>query len=140
MTASTLPEIYRPMMGKPSTETPGRCAVCGRPCNPEKHHIVKRSAGRLFDARGVELKKPTVTLCGFGNTSGCHGLAHSGRLHFRWVDTDGLRHDGPRKRSAFEEEFSQCGHWEFLVSDEPMKYQEALSEKGWKRLCNTANS
>lgn len=115
----TLPHHLRPLMGKPSIRM-GRCAVCGRAYPLEQHHIVRRSAGKLFDAGGSEVEKPTVTLCGFGNNlkgadgrEYCHGLAHANRLHFRWAEG---------------------GHWEALVLDEPTSYLEALGMEGWRRL------
>lgn len=124
MAKSTLPEIYHPMMGKPSVKLP-YCPICGRHQPLEQHHIVKRSAGKLF-RQGVEVKKPTVTLCGFGNNlkdaNGkpyCHGLAHHNRLHFRW---------------ATNPDTFTCGHWEYLLTDEPVKYSQALDMKGWKKL------
>ena len=67
----TLPEILRPLMEGPSIETP-RCAVCGAPWPLNRHHIVRRGAGKLF-RDGREVPKPTVMLCGSGNGSGCHG-------------------------------------------------------------------
>ena len=67
----TLPEILRPLMEGPSIETP-RCAVCGAPWPLNRHHIVRRGAGKLF-RDGREVPKATVMLCGSGNGSGCHG-------------------------------------------------------------------
>ena len=61
----TLPEILRPLMEGPSIETP-RCAVCGAPWPLNRHHIVRRGAGKLF-RDGREVPKPTVMLCGSGN-------------------------------------------------------------------------
>lgn len=119
MDKSTLPEIYREMMGKPSVKLP-YCPICGRHQPLEQHHIVKRSAGKLF-RQGVEVKKPTVTLCGFGNNlqdaSGkpyCHGLAHHNRLHFRWNE--------------------DVDWWDYLLTDEPVKYSQALEMEGWRLL------
>ena len=105
----TVNELYRPLMGRPSVGG-RRCCVCGRPAT-NRHHIVPRSAGRLVEG-GREVPKPTAPLCGMGNASGCHGLAHRHRLHFRWRDG-----------------------WERLVTAEPTRYQEALAtEEGWVRL------
>lgn len=87
------------------------CCVCGRTNPLNQHHIVRRSAGSL-SKRGRELAKPTVTLCGSGNTSGCHGLAHSYRLHFR----------------------SNDGMLEYLVTNEPTKYGKALRMNGWRPI------
>lgn len=126
----TLPELYRPLMDGPSVRTPC-CAVCGRPSPLNQHHIVKRSAGRLF-RDGREVPKPTVTLCGFGNAlrdadgrEYCHGLAHAGRLHFRWV-RPAERFNTPTPQGA--------GHWEFILLDEPARYADALGLDGWRRL------
>lgn len=122
--ANTLPEIYQPMMGKPSVNTPW-CAVCGRHHPLESHHMVPRSTGTMFDEDGKELDKPTIVLCGFGNNlkdadgrEYCHGLAHHKRLHFRWA----------------ADASSLGGHWEYLKTDEPCDYMDALEMEGWKRL------
>lgn len=132
----TLPEYLRPLMDGASVSLP-RCAVCGRPGPLEQHHVVRRGAGRLYRA-GVEVPKPTITLCGFGNNLAgpdgrpwCHGLAHANRLHFRWVR-------GPTKAGNFgtcaRVDSSVGGHWEYLVADEPCGYLEALRMDGWRPL------
>lgn len=125
LSKSTLPEFLRPLMGKPSIKL-SRCAVCGRISPIEQHHIVRRGAGKYFDERGHEVKKPTITLCGFGNNLSdadgnpyCHGLAHHNRLHFRWVD---------------HKVMVCAGHWEYLITDEPVDYLTALDMKGWVSL------
>lgn len=125
MDKSTLPDIYREMMGKPSVKL-DRCPLCGRRYPLNQHHIVRRGAGKMFDDSGREIEKPTVTLCGFGNNLQdadgrpyCHGLAHHNRLHFRWAENP---------------ETSTCGHWEYLFTDEPVKYSKALDMEGWKKL------
>lgn len=71
---TTLPAILQPLMGKPSIKAT-RCVVCGCTYPLNNHHIVRRSAGKMY-VNGVELDKPVITLCGSGNASGCHGLAH----------------------------------------------------------------
>ncbi|WP_314785064.1 hypothetical protein [Olsenella uli] len=106
---TTLPELLWPLMDGMSL-TLDRCAVCGKPWPLNQHHVVRRGAGRLYRG-GVEVSKPTVTLCGSGNASGCHGLAHANRLHFRWA-----------------------GRWEYLLCDEPTRYQEALEMDGWRAI------
>ncbi len=113
---TTVPEILQPLMGKPSSSAPW-CLVCGRTHPLEQHHVVPRSAGRAFEG-GVELEKPALTLCGFGNNlrdadgrEYCHGLAHHGRLHFRWN-----------------------GRWERLLTDAPTPYVDALAMDGWRAL------
>lgn len=89
------------MMDAPSIIS-ARCAFCGRP-ETEKHHIVPRSQGGA--------KGPLVSVCGFGNTSGCHGLLHAHKLHLRYSDG-----------------------WEYLYTPEPTKYDAALTMDGWDRL------
>lgn len=125
----TLPEFLRPLMDGCSVETPF-CCVCGRTYPLNRHHVVRRSAGKLY-RHGVEMPKPTVMLCGSGNAGGCHGLAHSGRLHFRWVRSE-------TKGGNFGTYLRQCssigGHWEFLVTDEPCDYLHALDLEGWTPL------
>ena len=90
---------YLALMDKPSIEYPW-CAFCGKPAT-NRHHIVFRSQG------GTD--GPTVTVCGFGNASGCHGKLHNHLLHLRFTD-----------------------RWEYLETDEPTKYEKALSMEGWK--------
>ena len=119
----TLPEELRPLMDGCSVDTP-YCAVCGRTWPLNRHHVVRRGAGRLYRG-GVEVPKPTITLCGSGNTSGCHGLAHQNRLHFRWA----------KRRGGFGESTAYgSGHWEYILLDEPTKYYKALEMDGWRPL------
>ena len=122
---TTLPEMWWGLMDAPSVETP-YCAVCGATWPLNRHHMVRRSAGRLYRA-GVEVPKPTIVLCGSGNAGGCHGLAHGNRLHFRWVSAD--------YRSG-EWWLSGCrgGHLEYLLTDEPVDYLHALEMDGWRPL------
>lgn len=49
----------------------GRCEGCGKVDRVEAHHRLYRSRGGLGGAGNGAL------LCGFGNSSGCHGKAHS---------------------------------------------------------------
>lgn len=49
----------------------GYCEGCGRELAAEKHHRQYRSRG------GSNLVENGLDLCGLGNTSGCHGVAHS---------------------------------------------------------------
>lgn len=94
-------EYEKALMDKPSIETP-YCALCGRHVQ-SRHHIVPRSHGGE--------KGPTITVCGYGNEHGCHGLLHSHMLHLRWD-----------------------GEWEYLLTLEPTKYDEALQMSGWRPL------
>lgn len=127
---STLPEILVPLMDGTSVEGP-RCAVCGRPAPLNRHHVVRRSAGRLY-RDGVEVPKPTIVLCGLGNNLSdadgrpfCHGLAHASRLHFRWA-RPAERFNRPTPQGA--------GHWEYIVLPEPTSYARALEMGGWRPL------
>ena len=115
ITKSTMPEMWRDLMDIQTirAEEHPYCCVCGKsghvaPLN--RHHIVPRSAGNLI-ANGHSRRKPTVPLCGRGNATGCHGMAHSGRLHFR-------NHDG---------------ELEYLVC-EPCDRLTALSMDGWRHV------
>ena len=113
---TTLDPIWHPLMDAPSIWA-DRCVVCGAPRPLERHHVVRRSQGQLIrDGRVV--KKPVITLCGRGNVLSmggrpfCHGLAHHGMLHFRFVD----------------------GRYEYLRTREPVGYAEALESPGWAPL------
>lgn len=119
---TTIPELYWPLMNGVTIES-DRCVVCGR--SPvQMHHVVKRSAGNMYRG-GVRIPRPKLPLCGLGNASGCHGLAHQNRLHFRWV----------RPRETFNRPTPQgSGHWEYLVTDEPTRYERALEMGGWRPL------
>ena len=122
---TTLPEMWWPLMRSPSVRTPW-CAVCGATGHLEQHHMVKRSAGQLV-VHGHAVPHPTITLCGHGNASGCHGRAHAGLLHFRWVREDKIagwfEYGGPRG-----------GHLECLELDVPADYLTALGMDGWRPL------
>ena len=85
------------------------CVVCGRSYPLNRHHIVRRGAGELYEG-GRKLPKPLIVLCGSGNVGGCHGKAHSQMLHFR----------------------ASGGRLEYLETDEPTKYQDALEMDGWE--------
>lgn len=100
-----LNDLTAPMLGRPSLHSP-YCVVCGKPAT-NQHHVIIKGMG------GSRRQIPTVSLCGMGNTSGCHGLAHSMRLHFRY-----------RKG------------WECIIMPEPCDYQTALESDGWRRISN----
>lgn len=138
MTRSTLPQMWHPLMAAPSVITP-HCAICGRPQPLNQHHMVFRSAGELIDEHGRKMRKPTITLCGFGNNLHdadgrpyCHGLAHHKRLHFRWVSANAAR----SKKDAGDYVLNSFvgGHLEYLLLDESCDYLTALAMDGWKRL------
>lgn len=95
-------ELQKALMDKPSIDTAPRCTFCGKLAQ-SRHHIVPRSQGGA--------KGPTVTVCGSGNESGCHGLLHSKILHLRWNDG-----------------------WEYLRTSKPTNYLDALDMEGWTKL------
>jgi hypothetical protein len=110
---TTLDEIYWPLMHLPkeTTDFLGSlrfCAICGATWPLNRHHFVWRSWGELYE-NGEKVPKPIITLCGDGNTSGCHGLAHSRQLHFR----------------------NNGGVLEHLFTLEPTRYYVALDLPGW---------
>ena len=90
------------LMDRPSVET-DVCCICGIRLATERHHVIPRS--RQGHAG------PTVTVCGWGNTSGCHGLLHSHKAHLRYTD-----------------------RWEVLLTEEPVKYEKAIEMEGWRPL------
>lgn len=124
----TLPAYLRPLMEGQSIQA-SCCVVCGASGPLNQHHVVRRGAGNMYRG-GVKLPKPTLTLCGSGNTSGCHGLAHQNRLFFRWVKTDQPMGSTLSLRAV------TCygGHWEYLVTEEPVKALSAYGMDGWQRL------
>lgn len=71
-------EWERGLLGKPSVCV-DECAVCGRKATNHHHVIIKGMGGTSPE---IEREIPTITLCGMGNASGCHGLAHKHKLHF----------------------------------------------------------
>ena len=121
---TTMAPMWWPLMDGVTIRS-DRCAVCGR--SPvQMHHVVKRSAGKLY-RNGIEVPKPLIPLCGLGNSSGCHGLAHQGRLHFRWVESDA-------GSEGWYLTHVQGGHWEYLLTDAPVKYLDALKMDGWRAM------
>lgn len=130
MHRDTLPLYLRPLMDGCTVRT-DHCVVCGRTRPLNQHHVVRRGAGNLY-RDGARLDKPTLTLCGSGNASGCHGLAHEGRLHFRWVPMNAMRKNVVAlsdKTITFG-----AGHWEWKLFDDPTRALDALqTEEGWHR-------
>lgn len=123
----TMPRIYWELM-LASTVRKRYCCVCGMNNPLNQHHIVPRSRGNLVDPHGMELVKPTVTLCGNGNASGCHKLAHSGMLHFRWFPKDA--------RNVFGDPMGMqgLGRLHYLITDEPTDYVEAYGMDWWQPI------
>ena len=102
------------------------CAICGAVSPLNAHHVVFRSHG------GTD--GPTISLCGNGNTSGCHGLAHHNRLFFRFVPVPLDSSEFNRKELPGHTIAYGGGHWEYLITDEPTKVDDAMSSDGWRRL------
>lgn len=96
-------EDVRALLELPSVDVPW-CIVCGTSgrSNVNKHHDPWKSETSTPDV--------TIPLCGFGNTSGCHELAHAGKLHFR-------NHEGRRQ---------------YLLTDRTVRYLTALEMDGWR--------
>lgn len=75
------------LLGKPSIETE-YCPFCGRSLYEDgvfvgnRHHLIQKGMG------GTKLEKliPTITVCGMGNASGCHGKLHQHLLETDWDD------------------------------------------------------
>lgn len=65
------------LLDAPDFPRQSSCAVCGMPSS-NRHHVVPKGMGGTSLAEG-----PRVPLCGSGNTSGCHRLAHGLGLSFR---------------------------------------------------------
>lgn len=93
------------LLDKPSLKS-DTCCVCGAPASND-HHVIPKGMGGSKLAKRI----PTVSLCGMGNTSGCHGKAHSGRLFFDYRD----------------------GAWVYHESSEPMTMFDAHELSGWEK-------
>lgn len=110
---------FAEMMRQPSIETE-LCAICKVRKATNRHHIVPRSQGGE--------NGPTITVCGMGNASGCHGLLHAHKLHIRWgVERISIMHYGDHDWD-FEE------GWQVLYTPHPTKYADALEMEGWRWL------
>ena len=70
------------LLDRPSVKG-DRCVVCGRFAN-NNHHVIPKGMGGI--PKSLESRIPTLVLCGQGNVSGCHGLAHQKKLHLNWSD------------------------------------------------------
>lgn len=135
---TTLARVYWPLMQGPSMVA-GRCFICGRRSPLEQHHYVWRSWGKFYKG-GVELRKPTITLCGFGNNERdangrpyCHGLAHARKLHFRFIGPTDYS-DYSRRHSIKRETAWGGGRLQYLITEEPTDYMDALDMEGWRNV------
>jgi len=118
---TTLAKMYWPLMQIPpdvayAIENSPCCIVCGRREPLNRHHIVPRSAGELYE-NGKKVRKVCAVLCGFGSNLKdadgryyCHGRAHHRMLHFR----------------------NNGGRMEMLETEEPTDYLSALEMDGWE--------
>ena len=64
------------------------CAVCGKPAS-NAHHAVPLGFGggnawKTTNHGSNRLRTALIAVCGMGNTSGCHGMFHSGDASIRW--------------------------------------------------------
>lgn len=128
-----MPEVWHDLVKAPTIKS-DRCVVCGAYA-VDNHHIIPRSKGQYVDGwgrvhsgkRNADVPTPTVPLCGLGNTSGCHGKAHCGMLHFRY-------------RLDFQPGFKEYStsipvySFEYLLTDEPVDRCTALSMDGWEKV------
>jgi len=120
---TTMQRVYWPLMHldpkvAEAIANSDRCVVCGRAYPLNRHHIIPRSAGELYE-NGRKVEKRLIVLCGFGSNLSdadgrmyCHGRAHHRMLHFR----------------------NDRGRLEFLFTDEPTRYAAALEADGWMPL------
>lgn len=109
-----VPEDMARLLDKPWVRFEGvsgipLCSVCLKPA-ANMHHVVLKGAGGVPVA--LDARIPRVALCGVGNASGCHGLAHARKLHFDWRD----------------------GGWAYLITRIPTRRADALPMDGWRRL------
>lgn len=113
-----IPEYQRCIFEAPSVRR-DYCVVCGKPAT-NNHHVIPNCRHETRD----HPESPTLSLCGMGNASGCHGMAHDHKLHFRAcpirIETLGCE---PRVSYL----------WEYLVTEEGMDELSAHEiEDGWK--------
>ena len=79
------------LLGKPSVNTE-YCPFCGRRAT-NKHHVIPKGMGGTAHEKAI----PTITVCGHGNTNGCHGRLHDHTLELNWDDeTDWWKYRYPR--------------------------------------------
>lgn len=115
LTKTTLPPLFHDLM-RVGNHLSDRCVLCGKPYPLEKHHIVYRSQGELYE-NGVKLDKPLITLCGFGNNLPyCHGLVHHKLIHFKAV----------KEGDDYE--------LYYLRTRKPTDYLTALEMGGWRKV------
>lgn len=109
-------------MGANMLDQGARCAWCGRPAT-NSHHVPPRSKGSFLfvgtNGYTTTLLPALVALCGMGNVSGCHAMAHRHSLAVRWVwETEQAAHMwwsgelfatgiAPHSPALYE-----LGHWE----------------------------
>ena len=67
--------IPKPVVDLVEARSGGVCEGCGRAPATEKHHRKYRSRG------GKDTVDNLLHLCGWGNHTGCHGIAHTAHGH-----------------------------------------------------------
>ena len=112
-----IPEYQRDIYQAPSIRREW-CVVCGKPAT-NNHHVIPNARHETKD----HPESPTISLCGMGNASGCHGKAHDHKLHFRAVPVK-LELYGGGVRIAYE--------WEYLETEPMDELQAHEIEDGWK--------
>ena len=113
-----VPDYQRDIYGAPSVKRP-YCVVCGKLATND-HHVIPNAR----HATREHPESPTLSLCGMGNASGCHGDAHDHKLHFRVVPVEVTRFSG---------ETCSRLEWEYMRTPEGMDELSAHDiEDGWR--------
>lgn len=87
----------------------GLCESCGKRRATEKHHRLHRSHG------GKDSPENILDLCGRGNTSGCHGDAHT--ASDRYVIGVSIRSGKGPEHEPRNRPVLYRGRWVFLTAD-----------------------
>lgn len=96
----------------------GLCEVCGKARATEVHHILHRSHG------GPDSPENLLHVCGWGNTSGCHGKAHTDTHRYGngWALRSG---NGPEHQPGARPVLYR-GRWVLLTADGGLVEQEVV--------------
>lgn len=74
------------LMGMPHVKR-DKCVICGKPKH-DNHHLVEKGMGggsRTMHIGIHMLLSPEFSVCGFGNTCGCHRDFHCHLYKVKWV-------------------------------------------------------